>query len=85
MAKAIWGGNLNISDKSTLKENVVLGNDVYISDNVVIGEKKLDELEVKKTTHIGNRVKIGANTVIMAGVSIGDDSVIAAGSIIKPL
>jgi acetyltransferase-like isoleucine patch superfamily enzyme len=32
--------------------------------------------------HIGNKVWIGANVTILKGVSIGDGSVIAAGSVV---
>ena len=32
---------------------------------------------------IGNRVWIGANTVILRGTVIGDDCVIGAGSVVK--
>jgi acetyltransferase-like isoleucine patch superfamily enzyme len=36
----------------------------------------------KKSTSIGNDVWIGANCIVMAGVSIGDGAVIAAGSVV---
>ena len=32
--------------------------------------------------HIGNKVWIGANSVVLPGVTIGDNSVIGAGSIV---
>jgi acetyltransferase-like isoleucine patch superfamily enzyme len=40
-----------------------------------------DEVKKKKVT-IGNNVWVGWNTIILKGVSIGDNSIIAAGSVV---
>ena len=39
-------------------------------------------MQYNKDVHIGRRVWIGAGTVICPGVSIGDNSVIGAGSVV---
>ena len=39
-------------------------------------------LNTKKPVKIGNRSWIGANTIILPGVTIGDNTVIGAGSIV---
>ena len=38
--------------------------------------------QYNKEVHIGNNVWIGANTVVVPGVTIGDNSVIGAGSVV---
>jgi galactoside O-acetyltransferase len=40
------------------------------------------ELQFNKDVHIGRCVWIGANTVVLPGVTIGDNSVIGAGSVV---
>lgn len=47
-----------------------------------VDEEKYDEFRDKGYTVIGNDVFIGCNVVILAGVSVGDGAVIAAGSIV---
>jgi len=47
-----------------------------------IDEQLFDEYEDKGFTIIGHDVLIGANAIIMAGISIGHGSVIGAGSIV---
>lgn len=70
--------------------------DIYVGDYVMFGPNvtictaghpinaKLREqvYEFNMPIHIGRNVWIGANVVVMPGVSIGDNSVIGAGSIV---
>lgn len=76
----------------TCHEYIKIGNDVQFGPNVLIYDhdhdfrKKngLKELFFKTSpVQIGNNVWIGANVVILRGSKIGDNCVIAAGSIIK--
>ena len=68
---------------------VIIGNNVMIGPNCSIYtayhpiDKKLRlKGEFCKSIHIGNDVWIGGNVVILPGVSIGDGSVIRAGSVV---
>lgn len=70
---------------------VTIGDDVMIAPNVGIYsathstdpvERNDSGTEFGKEIKIGNRVWIGANSVICPGVTIGDEAVIAAGSVV---
>lgn len=63
---------------------------ISVGDNCVIGynatllahEFLVDEYHLGEVK-IGNRVLIGANATILPGVEIGDDAVVAAGSVVS--
>jgi acetyltransferase-like isoleucine patch superfamily enzyme len=71
---------------------VVIGNNCLIAANIFISssnhnfEEPLAEnylkREVPKKTTIGNNIWVGANTVITAGIQIGDYVIIGAGSVV---
>lgn len=46
------------------------------------GHDVIDNSPLNAPIHIGDRVWCGVNVTILAGVSIGDDVVIAAGSVV---
>lgn len=46
------------------------------------GEERYDEIGAKGYTCVGNDVFIAANAIVLAGVTIGDGAVVAAGSIV---
>lgn len=46
------------------------------------GKELYDEIAEKGYTSVGNDVFIAANAIILAGVTVGDGSVVAAGSIV---
>ncbi|MCK9159952.1 MAG: acyltransferase [Bacteroidaceae bacterium] len=91
-------GNLIIGDYSriglgnTIIGPVTIGNHVIISQNVIVTglnhnfadvERKIDEQGIEtKPIYIENDVWIGANAVILPGVTIGKHSVVAAGCIV---
>lgn len=70
--------------------------DIYIGDRVMFGpnvtlatanhpinpELREKAFQYNREVHIGNNVWIGANTVVVPGVTIGDNSVIGAGSVV---
>ncbi|MCR4798412.1 MAG: sugar O-acetyltransferase [Lachnospiraceae bacterium] len=78
--------NLTIVDDG----NVYVGDKVMFGPNVVIATAnhpihpslREDMLQYNKDVHIGRCVWIGAGAVIVPGVTIGDNSVIGAGSIV---
>lgn len=90
------GGKINIQDnvfindgciiscrnKINIGSNCMLGNNVSIYDN---DHDYKNDLHKYKTSEIeiGNNVWIGCNSVILKGSKIGNNSVIAAGTIVK--
>ncbi len=75
---------------------ILAGNDIEIGDNVMFApdcglyaaghafdvERRNAGLEYARPIKIGNNVWIGGGTKIMGGVTIGDNTVIGAGSIV---
>ena len=60
---------------------VVIGDNVNIAPGVVIG--KANRGEKKGVPIIGNKVWIGANSIIVGKISIGDDVLIAPGAYVN--
>ncbi|NLN55188.1 MAG: sugar O-acetyltransferase [Clostridiales bacterium] len=86
------GNNVVINYNCFLMDNaeIVIGDNVLIGPNVSIYavNHALDPAEreqgfcVNSPVHIGNRVWLCGDVKITAGVTIGDDSVIGAGSVV---
>lgn len=91
-------GNITLSGKVFINANcvfldagdIVIGHNTAIGPNVVlttVSHPVQPEKRPKETIcvpiHIGNNVWIGANTTVLPGVSIGDNSVIAANSVVN--
>lgn len=88
--KILIGNNVFLNDSVKLNciDKIKIGDNVQIGTNVVFFDHDHDykndmKLFVKKEIVIGNNVWIGANCTILKGVIIGDNSVIAAGSIVR--
>lgn len=88
------GKNFSMSNRCliTAYESVVIGDDVQLGPDVKIYDQDHDfrapgGLKAMKfktaPVKIGNNVWIGANCIILRGTEIGDDCVVAAGSVIK--
>ncbi len=91
-------GELSIGDHAffnsgcivTARERVTIGEGTIFGPNVVVYDhdhkiengKVLDNAFVCAPVIIGNNVWIGAGTIILKGSTIGDNCVIAAGSVV---
>lgn len=68
---------------------IYIGDDVLIGHNVVLATLNHNLNPDKRGNlipapiHIGNKVWIGSNSTILAGVSIGNSAVIAAGAVVN--
>lgn len=91
------GNNTGISQSAIVcTSSVVIGDNVKIGGGVRIYDTDFHSLEWQKRRcrqldskskkrlpiHIGNDVFIGARSIILKGVTIGDRSIIAAGSVV---
>lgn len=95
---ANWGKHTHLGKNVYANFNLTLVDDthIYIGDHVMIGPNvtiataghPVDPLYREKIAqfnipiHIGRNVWIGANSVILPGVTIGENSVVGAGSIV---
>lgn len=93
-----YGYNIEIGENFYANHNLIILDpaSVKIGDNVFIGpncgfytpqhpldvETRNKFLEYAFPINIGNNVWIGGNVVVLAGVTIGDNTVIAAGSVV---
>jgi acetyltransferase-like isoleucine patch superfamily enzyme len=83
----LGSGYINRYAKIRCYSSITIGYDVAISENVSIWDS--DAHAIKGKEHlmtqpivIGNHVWIGTNVTILKGVTIGDNAIIASGSIV---
>lgn len=93
-----YGRHINIGENFYANMDCIFldVNYINIGDNVMFGPRvslytaghpidptiRNEQLEFGQEINIGDNVWIGGNAVVLAGVSIGENSVIAAGSIV---
>lgn len=92
-----YGFNIEIGEKFYANHNLVIldANKVTFGDNVQIGpncgfytsghpidKETRRKVEFAKPITVGNDVWIGGNVCVMPGVTIGDNTVIGAGSVV---
>jgi acetyltransferase-like isoleucine patch superfamily enzyme len=81
----IKSGFMNFNSTIVCEEKIEIGEDVAIGPGVVIRDGDAHQVNNqinKKPIVIGNHVWIGTNAQILKGVHIGDNAIIAAGSIV---
>lgn len=68
----------------TIGSDVLLGPGVNIStvSHPLNAERRKQKLEIAKPITIGNNVWVGMGAQILAGVTIGDNAVVAAGAVV---
>lgn len=97
-AKLIIGNNVGISSTVIIcQKEIQIGNNVRIGGNTIIYDTDFHSLRYKERTaipeiktnikrkpvYIGNNVFIGGHSIILKGVSIGENAVVAAGSVVS--
>ena len=94
-----YGYNIEIGENFYANHNLIIldGNKVKFGDNVFIApncafytaghpldaERRNQGLEYAKPIKVGNNVWIGGNVCVLPGVTIGDNVVIGAGSVVN--
>lgn len=76
------GCSINSQQKITIGNNLICGQNVMFFDHDHDYKNDISQF-VRDEIVIGNNVWIGANVIILKGVTIGDNSVIAAGSVVN--
>ena len=91
-AHSLIEGNVRLGDRVTIKSGVFLWNGITLDDDVFIGpgvvftndlfprSKKYPHSVTK--TSVGRGASIGANATILAGIHIGEYSMVGAGSVV---
>ncbi len=68
-------------DRSANPKGIHIGEDTSITGGVLILAHDACR-ELKTDTYIGNRCFIGARSIIMPGIKIGDEVIVGAGSVV---
>lgn len=86
----LGGGYMNSGAQIRCSESITIGDDATIARNVIIMDSDYHNIEFEDgiknaqsaPVYIGNHVWIGTNAIILKGVTIGDNTVIAAGAVV---
>jgi len=83
---SLGSGYVNCGTQIHCFNAISIGDDVSIAENVCIRDSDNHLISGNKTEsgpiHIGDRVWIGMNAIILKGVTIGDGAVVAAGAVV---
>ena len=78
----VVGANANIQSLVYISKNVIIEDDVFIGPNVVIINDKYPPSRRLGKVVIRRGAVIGANSIILPDVEIGENSVVGAGSVV---
>ena len=83
--KCFFNSNVSITCVESIKigSNCQFANNVVIVDHDHVYRMGLNPELISSAVNIGNNVWVGANVVILRGSIIGDNAVIAAGSVVR--
>jgi len=80
------GCSSKIQTGTHITGNMVVGNHVFIGPHVVtMNDKQMGRVDLKgqyQGPRIADYARIGSNSTILPGVSIGEDAVVAAGAVV---
>ena len=88
------GRNCKISSHTFICEGVMIGDNVFIGHNVTFindpyprsttkdGKLQTEEDWICVPTHVQNGASIGSSATLLCGISIGENSIIGAGSVV---
>jgi len=92
VGNVIIGDRTRIGIGSTVIGPVTVGNDVRLAQNVILSGMNHNYEEIDKPIsmqgvstapiHIGDESWIGANALVVAGISIGKHCIVAGGSVV---
>jgi maltose O-acetyltransferase len=94
-----YGDRISIGDNVYININcsildgglITIGNDVLIGPNVQLltinhplePQQRLEKKSLVKNITISNNVWVGAGAILLPGITVGENSVIAAGSVVS--
>ncbi len=78
------GPNLKVFHGQALVVNheTIIGANCTLRNSTTIGNKNLSDGSCSGSPKIGNNVNIGSNVVILGAITVGDNAVIGAGSVV---
>ena len=74
---------ISIGNEAMLAPNVVITDTDFHKSSVINDRQELCDPDIKHSIEIGKNVWIGASTIILKGVSIGENSIVSAGSVVS--
>ncbi|HEX2910437.1 MAG TPA: DapH/DapD/GlmU-related protein [Chloroflexia bacterium] len=77
-----YGCDIGSTELVEIGEDCMIGTQVMILDNHFHRIEDLNSMPESQPVKIGDRVWIGNRSIILPGVSIGDDAVVGAGSVV---